>query len=61
MNWFYLIFFILIIGCGYPDIDSVPSFKNITITNEEEVDLCNFTNNGNKEISECINKIKDNE
>ena len=37
----YLIFFLLFLSCGYPDIDSVPDFKNIKLTDQELLDLCN--------------------
>ena len=41
MKNIYLIFFLLFLSCGYPDIDSVPDFKNIKLTDEELLDLCN--------------------
>ena len=42
MKNLYFIFFLLLLSCGYPDIDSVPDFKNIKLTNEELLDLCNI-------------------
>ena len=42
MKNLYLIFFLLLLSCGYPDIDSVPDFKNIKLTDEELLDLCNI-------------------
>ena len=41
MKTLYLISFLLLLSCGYPDIDSVPDFKNIELTYEELLDLCN--------------------
>ena len=41
MKNLYLIFFLLLLSCGYPDIDSVSDFKNIKLTDEELLDLCN--------------------
>ena len=41
MKNFYLIIFLLLLSCGYPDIDSVPNFNNIKLTDEELLDLCN--------------------
>jgi hypothetical protein len=35
---FFILFFLS--SCGYPDIDSVPNFKNIKLTNDELIDLC---------------------
>ena len=37
----YHIFFLLLLSCGYPDVDSVSDFKNIKLTDEELLDLCN--------------------
>ena len=40
-----IIFFILLllISCGYPDIDSVPSFKELKLSDEELFDLCQLS------------------
>ena len=40
-----VIFFILLflISCGYPDIDSVPSFKELKLSDEELFDLCQLS------------------
>ena len=44
--------FLLLLSCGYPDIDSVPDFKNIKLTDEELLDLCNIKTSDkyNKEL-----------
>tara|TARA_B100000029_G_C17424435_1_gene905522 strand:- start:509 stop:682 length:174 start_codon:yes stop_codon:yes gene_type:complete len=54
----FLIYFLIIgvYSCGYPDIDSVPSFKNISLTEEELFDLCQLSSNDKSEIDNCIKK-----
>ena len=52
-----LIFFILIISCGYPDIDSVPNFEDLIITEEESIDLCNLMNIDKNDIDNCVKNI----
>ncbi len=52
MKNLYLIFFLLLLSCGYPDINIVPDFKNIKLTEEELLDLCNIKTSDkyNKEL-----------
>ena len=50
----FLIFLFLLSSCGYPDIDSVPEFKDVNITEEEAIDLCKINNSGNEHIIECL-------
>ena len=52
MKNFYLLIILLLLSCGYPDIDSVPEFKNIKLTNDELLDLCNIKSSDkyNKEL-----------
>ena len=51
-----IIFFILLIlsSCGYPDIDTVPSFKTLDLTEDELFDLCELSSNDKKESENCI-------
>ena len=42
MKNLYFLITLLLFSCGYPDIDSVPDFKNIKLTDEELLDLCNI-------------------
>jgi len=53
----YIIFFLLILSCGYPDIDSVSDFKNIKLTEEELLDLCSnkTSDKYNKELCKNLN------
>tara|TARA_B100001540_G_C15770531_1_gene626090 strand:+ start:1509 stop:1694 length:186 start_codon:yes stop_codon:yes gene_type:complete len=57
MKYFFYLFFLIIYSCGYPDLDSVPEFDQLVITEEESIDLCNLTNTDKRELSECLNKI----
>ena len=58
MRFFYLFILSLLLSCGYPDIDSVPNFKNINLSKEESIDLCKLTNADKKSLSDCLAKIK---
>ena len=51
-----IFFFILLIlvSCGYPDIDSVPSFKDLKLSDEELFDLCQLSSSDKTEIDICI-------
>ena len=51
-----IIFFILfsLVSCGYPDIDSVPSFKELKLSDEELFDLCQLNSTDKSEIDNCI-------
>ena len=55
-----IFFFILLflISCGYPDIDSVPSFKDLKLSDEELFDLCQLNSTDKSEIDNCIKKNK---
>ena len=55
-----IIFVILlfVLSCGYPDIDSVPSFKDVKITKEELFDLCQLSSNDKTELDSCLKEKK---
>ena len=57
-----IIFFILslLVSCGYPDIDSVPSFRDLKLTDEELFDLCELSSNDKNEIDTCIKNKRNN-
>ena len=57
MKFFLLLIFLFIFCCGYPDIDSVPSFENLKINKEESIDLCKLNNTDIEEINECLNNL----
>ena len=58
---FVSIFLINLVSCGYPDVDSVPDFKNVNLTEEELTDFCTNTNTIKKNIDKCINDNKSND
>ena len=51
-----IIFFILffLVSCGYPDIDSVPSFKELKLNDEELFNLCQLNSTDKSKIDNCI-------
>lgn len=54
-----LIFFLLNLwSCGYPDIDSMPDFKNLILTKDEGIDLCKLHNTDKQMLTDCINKLE---
>ena len=50
---FYFTLFLLV-SCGYPDIDSVPSFNELKLSDEELFDLCQLSSSDKTEIDICI-------
>ena len=54
MRLLLLFILFLLISCGYPDIDSVPSFKDLKLSNEELFDLCQLSSTDKSEIRKCI-------
>ena len=45
---------LLLVSCGYPDIDSVPSFNELKLSDEELFDLCQLSSSDKSEIDNCI-------
>ena len=50
----FLILLFLLSSCGYPDIDTVPNFKDVNITEKEAIDLCKINNFDNEQIAKCL-------
>ena len=50
----FLIFLFFLLSCSYPDIDTVPDFKDVNITKKEAIDLCKINNSDNEQITECL-------
>ena len=50
----------LLVSCGYPDIDSVPSFKDLKLSDEELFDLCQLSSSDKSEIDNCIKEKQNN-
>ena len=58
MKILIILIFVCLISCSYPDIDTVPNFKDLNLSNEELFDLCQLSSSDKKEIDTCIkNKI----
>ena len=57
---FSFIFLLFLISCGYPDIDNVPDFNDVLLTDDEINDYCSSTNYEMKNIEKCINDYKRN-
>ena len=45
---------LLLVSCGYPDIDSVPSFNELKLSDEELFDLCQLNSTDKSDIDNCI-------
>ena len=50
--FFFILFFLS--SCGYPDIDSVPSFKQVDLSKEELFDLCQLSSTDRSQIDICV-------
>ena len=49
---------LLLASCGYPDIDSVPTFEELKLSDEELFDLCQLSSSDKSEIDNRIKKNK---
>ena len=54
MRFLFFIILFFLVSCGYPDIDSVPSFKDIKLNDVELFDLCQLSSADKSEIEKCI-------
>ena len=52
--------FMFLLSCSYPDIDSVPSFKDLKLSEEELFDLCELSSNDKNELDTCIENKRNN-
>ena len=52
--------FILLLSCSYRDIDSVPNFKDLKLSEEELFDLCELSSSDKNEIDTCIKNKRNN-
>ena len=55
----FIIFFIIfyLFSCSYPDIDTVPKFENLKLTDDELIDLCQLSSTDKSKIDNCKKKI----
>jgi hypothetical protein len=54
MKLFIILLIITLFSCSYPDIDSVPDFQDLKLSQEELYDLCQLSSNDKKDIDACI-------
>ena len=54
INLAYLIIFILLVSCSYPDIDTVPKFDNMQISIQDSIDVCMLGKDVNEDFSDCF-------
>ena len=50
----------LLLSCSYPDIDSVPNFKDLKLSEQELFDLCELSSNDKNELDTCIENKRNN-
>ena len=50
----------LLLSCSYPDIDSVPNFKDLKLSEQELFDLCELSSNDKNELHTCIENKRNN-
>ena len=60
MKFLISLIFITLLSCSYPDIDSVPNFKVLKLSDEELFDLCELSSNDKDEIDTCIENKRNN-
>ena len=60
MKLLIFLIFMLILSCSYPDIDSVPNFKDLKLSEEELFDLCELSSSDKNEIDTCIENKRNN-
>ena len=58
MKYIITVITLLLISCGYPDIDSVPDFKDVFLSDQEIKDYCTNNNIDMKNIDKCINDYR---
>ena len=49
---------IFILSCQYPDIDNVPDFNNISLSDEEIMDYCSNLDTDQIQLENCITDLK---
>ena len=58
MQYLYLLILLYLISCGYPDIDKVPDFNDVNMSDKEINDYCSTINSDKNNIDKCINDYK---
>ena len=60
MRFIIILILLILFSCGYPDIDSVPTFNNLKLSDEELFDLCQLSSSDKSEIDKCIKEKQTN-
>ena len=54
----FLFIMIFILSCQYPDIDNVPDFNNVSLSDEEIMDYCSNLDTDQIQLENCITDLK---
>ena len=54
----FLFIIIFIMSCQYPDIDNVPDFNNVSLSDEEIMDYCSNLDTDQIKLEKCITNLK---
>ena len=57
MKIFFLFVIFFFVSCSYPDIDSVPDFNDIKLTEDELYDLCELSLIEKNQIEACVKEM----
>ena len=57
MNIIFILLFLILFSCNYPDIDTVPEFNSMDLTKEENLDKCKMLNSNNFIKEECYSEL----
>ena len=60
MKLLIVLIFMLFLSCSYPDIDSVPNFKDLKLSEQELFDLCELSSNDKNKLDTCIENKRNN-
>ena len=59
MKYIYSILMIhFLISCSYPDVDNVPNFDDIQLSEDEIIDYCSSLHTEKINIDNCVNNYK---
>ena len=54
----FLFIMIFILSCQYPDIDNVPDFNNVSLSDKEIMDYCSNLDTDQINLEKCISDIR---
>tara|TARA_B100000965_G_C19094477_1_gene542109 strand:- start:119 stop:304 length:186 start_codon:yes stop_codon:yes gene_type:complete len=57
---YFVLIFIYLNSCGYPDIDTVPDFNKLKLTKDELFDLCELSSDDKSGVDKCIKEKQEN-